>query len=331
MSDRSNLLATALTHAARGWHVFPLWPDSKTPAVPDAWQHRATRDPDIIRRWWAARPFNIGVAVGPSGLLVVDLDAPKPARGGPAITSITSITSQVKPVIIRNGCGLVSITSTTSITPAAADTHGRDVFLALCARHGRPVPADTLIVATPSGGWHLYYRHPDDGPGLRNTKGGTTRSLGPAIDTRGHGGYVVAAGSVLAGRRYTVVRDRDPALLPGWLADLLRELDTTLTYPVPAGPVRLAGADRRAAFLNAALSREADHVRRAPKQRGNAVLWGAAVALGQLVAGGQLDETLVVRMLEQAAVADGRRSLAEARATIRSGLRRGAQRPRTVA
>jgi hypothetical protein len=95
--------------------------------------------------------------------------------------------------------------------------------------------------------------------------------------------------------------------------------------------VRLAGTDRRTAFLSAALQGEADHVRNAPKERGNAVLWGAAVALGQLVAGGELDEALVVAVLEQAGTVDGRRTLAEARATIRSGLRRGALRPRTVA
>lgn len=326
MSDHPELLAAALAHAARGWHVFPLWPGSKAPAVSGKWEQRATCDPEGIRRWWTTRPFNIGLAVGPSGLVVVDLDAAKPARGGVATTSTTSTTSQVRDVADVVNARLMSTTSTTF------DAHGRDVFLTLCARHGHPAPADTLIVATPSRGWHLYFRHPEDGPALRNTKGGTARALGPNIDTRGHGGYVVAPGSVVDGRRYRIVRDQPPGSLPGWLAEVLGKLDAAVTWPVPAGPVRvpLAGVDRRTAFRRAALSREADHVRHAPKQRGNAVLWGAAVALGQLVAGGELDETLVADVLEQAATADGRRSVAEARATIRSGLRRGAGRPRTV-
>src|SRR6266511_3862702 len=95
MTDVLSLRTAALRYAAQGWHVFPLWPGTKTPAVPDAWQHRATTNPDLIGRWWSGRPFNIGLAVGPSGLLVVDLDAPKPTRDGEATTSTTSTTSQV--------------------------------------------------------------------------------------------------------------------------------------------------------------------------------------------------------------------------------------------
>src|SRR2546421_220671 len=101
MTDVLSLRTAALRYAARGWHVFPLWPETKTPAVPDAWQTRATTDPDLIGRWWSGRPFNIGIAVGPSGLIVIDLDPPKPGRPAPArgsATSATSATSQVSPV-----------------------------------------------------------------------------------------------------------------------------------------------------------------------------------------------------------------------------------------
>ncbi|WP_032716509.1 bifunctional DNA primase/polymerase [Salinispora arenicola] len=327
MSRQTELLAAALAHASRGWYVFPLWPGSKTPAVPDSWERRATRDPATIRRWWAARPFNIGIAVGPSGLIVIDLDTPKPARTG-AGTSVTSDTSQVTAGTVCVGSTNVSDTSATS----AQRRHGRDVFVALCAQHGEPIPATTLIVATPSNGWHLYYRHPP-GPKLRNTKGGTARSLGEAIDTRAHGGYVVAPASVVNGRDYRVVRNHEPVPFPGWLTNVLRHLDRQTSTPATVHPVAvpLTVADRRGAFLRAALTREAEHVRAAPNSRGNAVLWGAAVALGQLVAGGELTSDLVTEVLEQAATAGGRRTVAEARATIRSGLRRGAQRPRTVA
>lgn len=64
---------------------------------------------------------------------------------------------------------------------------------------------------TPSGGAHLYYRAPE-GAELRNTCG----RLGWRIDTRAHGGYVLAAGSRLsgpAGARYEVLRDQAPAPL----------------------------------------------------------------------------------------------------------------------
>jgi Bifunctional DNA primase/polymerase, N-terminal len=324
LTTRQALLATALSHAARGWFVFPLWPGSKAPAVPDDWERRATRDPAVIGRWWAARPFNVGLAVGPSRLIVIDLDAPKrpSGRGGD-----TSDTSQVRGGESCVGSDSVSDTSATS----ALARHGRDVFVALCAEHGRPIPADTYTVATAHQGWQLYYGHPA-GPALRNTKGGTTRALGDNIDTRGHGGYVVAAGSVVDGRRYTVVRNFDPMPLSGWLADALRHLDRAAQAPVPAQPaaVPLTVTDRRGAYLRAALGREAEHVRAAPAGRRNAVLWGAAVALGQLVAGGDLTADTVTEVLEQAAIGAGLKPY-EARPTIRSGLRRGAQRPRRVA
>src|SRR3546814_19903191 len=48
------------------------------PAI-KGWRTRATTDEATIRQWWAARPYNVGVATGypvPYGgyLLVVDLD-----------------------------------------------------------------------------------------------------------------------------------------------------------------------------------------------------------------------------------------------------------------
>lgn len=54
---------------------------------------------------------------------------------------------------------------------------------------------DHAFVMTPSGGRHIYCQHFDGG---RNT----TSKIGPKIDTRGEGGYVVAPGSQVAGGLY---------------------------------------------------------------------------------------------------------------------------------
>src|SRR5690606_6177894 len=106
---------------------------------------------------------------------------------------------------------------------------GADVFAALCERHGQPFPFDTYTVRTGRGGMHLYFTAPA-GLEVRNSVG----RLGWLIDTRARGGYVVAAGSIVAGRAYTVVNDADPAPLPGWLATLLTAPDR------PAGgPARM--------------------------------------------------------------------------------------------
>ena len=55
----------------------------------------------------------------------------------------------------------------------------------------------TYTVKTPTGGLHLYYTAPD-GPEIRNSAG----KIGPLIDVRAGGGYVLAAGSVLDERAY---------------------------------------------------------------------------------------------------------------------------------
>ncbi|MDK1476785.1 bifunctional DNA primase/polymerase [Streptomyces sp. 549] len=142
-----NLLSAALDATARGWPVLPLRPGGKRPALhgenactrtgPCAgghvkWEQRATTDPDRIRHAWAAAPFNVGIATGPAGLLVVDLDRPK-GRGS-------------------------------ADTPCGVTT-----FQALCERAEQPVPT-TRTVRTASGGRHLYFTAPD-GVRLSNSAG----------------------------------------------------------------------------------------------------------------------------------------------------------------
>jgi hypothetical protein len=93
---------------------------------------------------------------------------------------------------------------------------------AALARFG-PLPR-TWEARTPKGGRHLYFTAPAEGPPLGNS----ARTLGPELDTRGVGGYVVAAPTVLAdGRRYTWAPGRSPddlerAPLPAAIVTALR-------------------------------------------------------------------------------------------------------------
>lgn len=285
-------LAAALDAASRGWHVFPLIPGDKRPAVRD-WENRATTDAERITRCWTHAPYNIGIATGPSRLVVVDLDTPKD----------------------------------TDDTPPAAwaesgVTDGADVLSILCERHGQPFPADTHTVRTGRGGLHLYFAAPE-GEELRNTQG----KLGWKIDTRAGGGYVVAAGSVALTGPYTTAYSGPVAPLPGWLAELLRPVPLPPQKPVT---VPLTTRDRRGKFLTAALNAELSRVTTSGEHQHNNALYVAAVALGQLVAGGELDAHEVTEKLTEAALSVGQ-SEREARRTIASGLRAGANRPRSVA
>jgi Bifunctional DNA primase/polymerase, N-terminal len=71
-----------LQYAARGLLVFPLAPGTIKPCKGSHGYKDATRDPDVIRRWWWQTPrANIGIATGAvSGLLILDVD---PRHDGP--------------------------------------------------------------------------------------------------------------------------------------------------------------------------------------------------------------------------------------------------------
>lgn len=88
----------------------------------------------------------------------------------------------------------------------------------LADQHDQPWP-DTLAVATPSGGRHLYFRTPDHSTILSSS------GRIPGIDIRGPGrrtgGYLAGPTSVVNGAHYSIDNDAPIAELPCWLADLL--------------------------------------------------------------------------------------------------------------
>lgn len=96
--------------------------------------------------------------------------------------------------------------------------HGHDGPAALrqMAEAAKAVVPPTYRVATPSGGEHVYFLAP---PGGLPSRAGR---LAPGIDTRGLGGYVLAAGSVLDDRpgqvpgTYQVVEVGAYAPWPSW-------------------------------------------------------------------------------------------------------------------
>jgi hypothetical protein len=289
--DRAALLSAATQTAARGWPVFPLRPDDKRPAI-TAWEQRATTDPARIERCWTYAPYNIGIPTGAARLAVIDLDTPKSADDVPP--------------------------------PAWADrgiTDGADVLAVLCERHDQLYPGDTYTVRTGRGGVHLYFTAPE-GIKLRNTAG----ALGWKVDTRAHGGYVVGAGSTVNGRPYTAVYDTAAAPLPHWLAELLRPAPLPAQRPITVN----LPTDRRGAWLRGAVDAELARVTTSGESQHNNALYVAAVALGQLVAGGELYGVEVTEWLTAAALQVGQGE-GEARRTIASGLRAGAGRPRQVA
>jgi hypothetical protein len=74
----------------------------------------------------------------------------------------------------------------------------------------------TIQVLTPSGGYHFWFRH------VREFKTGAA-NLGPGLDTRGEGGYVIAPPSLGEnGRAYKFMHpNTETAEPPAWLFELL--------------------------------------------------------------------------------------------------------------
>ncbi|RSS79500.1 bifunctional DNA primase/polymerase [Streptomyces sp. WAC06614] len=300
------LLSAALAAAERGWPVFPLRPGDKRPAghperncprtgrcadghrTPE---QRATLEPGQIAQCWQAAPYNVGIATGPAGLLVVDLDIPKDATDTP---------------------------------PPAWDgmNDGLDVFAALCERVGERLPTETFTVRTRRGGQHLYFTAPA-GKQLRGSAG----RLGWKVDTRAWGGYVVAAGSIVGGAPYEIIHDAPPAPLPTWLCDLL----TPPPAPAPLSAAvirsRIGRADRYAA---AALNGEVAKLQAAATGTQNTMLYNAAYALGRLIAAGTLTEQEVTDTLTGVALAKGL-APSRVAASIRDGIRRSGRNAAGVA
>src|SRR5262249_18971348 len=139
--------------------------------------------------------------------------------------------------------------------------NGLDVFDALAAEHAY-VPGSTWTVSTASSGRHLYFRAPIAGGPWRNTTG----RIGWPIDSRGAGGYVVAAGSCVGGRPYLVIQDRPPIELPDWLAAFLGPASG------PAPTVATSQAPKGRGYIERAVEAEVARVLDAPHGQRNAAL-----------------------------------------------------------
>ena len=138
------------------------------------------------------------------------------------------------------------------------------------------------------------------------------------------GGYVVAAGSLVGRRRYTVLDDRQPVGLSEWL----RELLAPPARPPAAAVGANSGQARWGSYAHAALEGEVRRVLGAPAGTRNWALNTAAWNLSRLVAADLLARQVVEEALCAAGVAagyrDGPRAVAAVvRCALDARLRRG--------
>lgn len=178
-----------------------------------------------------------------------------------------------------------------------------------------------------------HYLFTVDGP-VKNSAG----KIGPGIDTRGDGGYIVGGPSIHpSGDPYAWDEDARPSRVPAapcpqWILDKLapkisERAAVQQPAPADADPATLSKYAARA------LDAEFDRVSSAGKGTRNHTLNAAAFSLGQLVGAGLLDAHLVSRTLSTAAQNCG--YMAEegpqhVDRIIASGMEAGIAKPRLV-
>ena len=243
------------------------------------------------------------------------------------------------PYNIGVACGPSHLVALDCDVPDDDGPSGVDTLRALAERASEHV-TPTLTVRTGSGGYHLIYRAPA-GPALRNT----ARTLGPCLDTRAAGGYVVGLGSKVDGHRYELVGSMTTAVeLPGWLLTLL----TTPAEPPKAGgrrrgvevATRLRALSRRGSraerWASYVLASECAELAAMAEGTGrNNRLNLAAYRAGQLVASGLLQQQVAEDALTEAARACGLGTgkgayPQEIEKTLASGMTAGLRRPRRM-
>ncbi|CAM5461073.1 hypothetical protein SSPIM334S_01364 [Streptomyces spiroverticillatus] len=240
--------------AGNGWPVHPLAPGRKTPAancnkcreighqtrdcpcIPAGrWCHgfrAATTNAARIDDWWGEHPtMGVGVACGPAGLVVLDVDAhsaevPHRNRLLPGI--------HIDPRVDLTGLA-----------------SGFDTLALLAAYRGHQDPAKdetTLRVRTPSGGLHIWYRNTRPETRFRSSTGSSPKvALAWQVDIRADNGYIVAPTNRIPQGTYAPVGDaRMPAPLPDWLADELTRTGHVVQVRAQAPAVTRAPGDVQA-------------------------------------------------------------------------------------
>jgi len=254
---------------------MPVFPCGPDKKPKVRWKEAATKDPETITLWWQQH-----------------------------VAALVAL-----PTGARSGVFVIDL----DVDRETGEEIGKANFDALGFRDLLRDP-EQIRVRTPSGGLHLYFRHPSEGFG--NTAG----KLGPKIDTRGEGGYVIAPGSILPnGRVY------EPECEFEWwsLPDLPHELRQALSDGVlPIGHSIASENLGSAAWGETVLAHECQRVETAPEGTRNNALNAAAFSLGKVCATRALDANDVEVHLKAVALAAGLEPR-EIASTIASGMGAG--------
>ncbi|MFJ5817353.1 bifunctional DNA primase/polymerase [Streptomyces sp. NPDC093108] len=331
--------------AEQGWYVHPLAPGLKIPPAsclscretigkqpnPHYIQHAieecrciavgrhchgvraATTDLALIDQWWSENPrYGIGVAAGPSNLLILDLDLhqstpPEPEKILPGL----ALPDDLEPTTICSGLAVLDLLCLLRRAPRLVDS------------------PETFCVRTPSGGLHLWYTVEDGSQWSPDSRG----RLGWQVDLRADRSYAVAPGTCTRDGLYVPEGPcRKPAPLPRWLANDLARAGLKRRTPLrrPLSRLHLPDFAAGRGYVATAVREELEAVATCRTGR-NDQLNRSAFSLGQLVGAGLVDRDDVRQALTEAAQSAGvDPHEAKAQSTIRRALEAGSRVPRRI-
>lgn len=187
-----------------GWRVFPLRADTGTPSFTE-WPERATTDFDQIQAWFTGEYARCGVGI-----------ATGPESG-----------IWVLDIDVKDADGFASLRAL-----AARNHCGTEPF------------TSTMVVRTPSGGAHVYFRW-DEAAGAEGGIRNSAKQLAPGLDVRGIRGYVRAPE---VGAYRIVERDGVKMMrvksAPEWLIPLCKRRRSASAEDMTNADVRLRTGDQ---------------------------------------------------------------------------------------
>jgi hypothetical protein len=150
---------------------------------------------------------------------------------------------------------------------------------------GQAILPETVLAHTYSSGLHTYALGGDEVPS-------TTGKLGPGLDTRGRGGYVIlpSLGSGYSWDPHHALGQGEIMMAPTWFIPAREPKRESASKPVEA-------TDGLSPYARAALNSACRNITQAPNGEQEATLNSESLAIGSLAASGGIPETFALRSL----------------------------------
>lgn len=196
----------------------------------------------------------------------------------------------------------------------------------------RQIP-ETLTVSTPSGGLHYYFKNPGHCE-IRSSAG----KVGPGLDIRGNGGFIVGFMSSNEQGEYKLVSRKLLAEMPDWLVELCLNKEQTVGKCSSVDSFNSFGANEREVvdprrYAEAVFYNCCSNVAQAKCGTRNNTLFQNAARLYSYSAGGYFSDEMIEDQMLSACITNGLaadKGKSSIIATLKSARNHGYAQPATL-